>query len=101
MNPSRPVPVLLRAPDKPDAWGRLLSLTPSSASLETRLPLKAKDFVCLGFELAGEDFQDVEALVLHRWTDQDGYTIAQLELRDRSARARLARLLADLLSRAI
>ena len=98
------VPVLLRFPGefaREDAWGRLLELAASAAILSTQAPLRPLDKVLVSFEVYGERFRDLPALVENAANDEDGFCRAQLRWQDEVEKRRLARVLADILSRQV
>lgn len=96
------LPVLLAFPDgaRMEGWGRFIELSASTATLSTHSSLVRLERVLLTFELNGENFAELPARVAHQEPDQDGYTLAELTFTDEVAKRRLARVLADLLSRA-
>ncbi|MFA6003342.1 MAG: hypothetical protein WC881_04670 [Elusimicrobiota bacterium] len=98
------VPALLRFPGeaaREDSWGRFVELAASTAILATQTPLQALDKVLLSFEVYGEKFKDLPAMVENSITDDDGFCRADLRFQDEVEKRRLARCLADLLSRHI
>jgi hypothetical protein len=100
---SASVPALIRFPEesgRQESWGRLLELSPSSATIETRAALAPAERFTLGFEIAQGPF-DADARVLHCWRDQDGYWVAHVRFSDERQRRALAVHLADVLSRAV
>ena len=98
--PSAPklVPVALDLPTG-EAWGRLLELHASGASACLQAPVSSGDSIVASFEAGGESFE-MTGRVLRRERDQDGYVLAELLWTDEVVKRRLARVLADLLSRA-
>lgn len=94
----RLVPAELRTAQG-EAWGRLVELYASGAVLSTQAKLLAGDSVTLSFEAAGEAFAEFRCRVLRCEKDEDGFTLAELLWTDEVHRKRLARALADLLSR--
>ncbi|MBI5239769.1 MAG: hypothetical protein HY926_04795 [Elusimicrobia bacterium] len=97
-------PVLLRFPGevaREDGWGRLLELCASSAKLSTQTPLDRGEQVRLAFEVNGERFADLRARVESVDRDEDGFLAADLSFQDEVEKRRLARSLADLLSRQV
>lgn len=97
-------PVLLRFPGevaREDGWGRLLELRASSAKLSTQTPLDRGESLRLDFEVNGERFPDLRARVECVERDEDGFLRADLRFEDEVEKRRLARTLADLLSRQV
>jgi hypothetical protein len=97
-------PVLLRFPGeaaREDGWGRFLELCASSAKLSTQIPLEPGDLLRLGFEVNGERFSDLRAIVKYVDRDEDGFVRADLAFQDEVEKRRLARTLADLLARQV
>jgi len=98
------LPALLRFPGelaREDGWGRFLELAASAAVLSTQTPLKPLEIILLSFEVYGEKFKDVPARVEHAERDLDGFCRAELRFQDEVEKRRLARVLADLLSRQV
>ena len=98
------VPVRIRFPGefaRQETWGRLLELSASAAVLSTQTPLKALERILLGFEVNGELFRNLPARVDHAEADEDGFCRAELRFQDEVEKRRLARVLADLLSRQV
>jgi hypothetical protein len=98
------VPVLLRFPGelaREEGWGRLLELAASAAQLSTQTPLRPLERMLLSFEVHGERFKDLRAQVAHCEIDEDGFYRAELRFQDEVEKRRLARTLADLLSRQV
>lgn len=96
------VPTLLRFPSgaaRRDSWGRLLELSPAMASLSTPFELDKGDGVSLSFELGGETFAEVGAVVSYVERDADGQLLAELRFTDELARRRLSLVLLDILAR--
>jgi hypothetical protein len=93
------LPVALALADGSDAWGRLNALTAHGADLSTLNPLARHQALALSFELAGERFKELTAVVEDARTDADGYCDAKLRFTDEVERRRLARVLLDVLSR--
>ena len=100
-------PVLLRFEGAPglqnglNGWGRLLELRASSAKLSTQTPLDRGESLRLEFEVNGERFPDLRARVECVERDEDGFLAADLRFEDEVEKRRLARTLADLLSRGV
>lgn len=95
-------PVLLRFPAeeaRAESWGRLCELTASSARLSTQAALARRDRVSVSFELGGERFKNLPAVVEWVETDADGYLSVELRFSDEVEKRRLARALLDALSR--
>jgi len=98
------VPALIRFPGelaRDDGWGRLLELSASAAVLSTQTPLQSQEKLSLSFEVYGERFKDLPAVVEHAEKDDDGFCRAELRFKDEVEKRRLARVLADLLSRQV
>jgi hypothetical protein len=85
--------------DEGEAWGRLVELYGSGALLSTQARLFAGDRLAVSFEAAGEAFEEFSCRVLRCEKDEDGFHLAELLWTDEVHRKRLARALADLLSR--
>jgi len=85
--------------ERPEGWGRLLRLGANGASLLTGGRLDAGDRLSLTFELPGEAFDGVWAVVRTAETDPDGYREASLRFLDPRDAKRLGRVLAGLLAR--
>ena len=97
-----PLPVRIAfAPEaaRSEAWGRLESLHPRRAVLRARTELAEGAGVLLSFELGDEPFLEFPGRVAAVDLDIDGYTRAEVELKDEVFIRRLARTLADVLSR--
>ncbi len=97
-------PVLIAFPGelaREEGWGRFLELCASSAKLSTQTPLKLSERVLLGFEFNGERFSELRAEVEHLDKDADGFVVADIRFEDEVEKRRLARTLADLLSRQV
>ena len=82
-----------------DAWGRLDELSAAGAVLTTQAVLRRGEVVVLSFELHGETFTELDAVVSHAAPDDDGFTRAEVDFRDQVHRRRLATALLDVLSR--
>lgn len=82
-----------------DGWGRLAELDARGAVLSTQWRLAVGDGLELTFEAAGERFEAFAARVERCEKDEDGHLLAELRWTDEVHRRRLARALADLLSR--
>ncbi|MDD5656393.1 MAG: hypothetical protein PHF00_03965 [Elusimicrobia bacterium] len=98
------LPVLLRFPGllaREDGWGRLLELAASAAVLASQSPVKAGDKILLCFEVHGEKFEDLRAVVEHAVFDEDGFCRAELRFNDEVHKRRLARVLLDVIARSI
>jgi hypothetical protein len=98
------LPVLLRFPGplaREEGWGRLLHLAASAASLCTQTTLRVGENVLLSFEVHGERFDGLSASVEHSAADEDGFCRAELRFTDEVEKRRLARVLADVLSRSL
>jgi hypothetical protein len=93
------LPVALLLENGTDAWGRLNALTAHGADLSTLSRLESRQALALSFELAGERFKELTAVVEDARTDADGYCDAKLRFTDEVDRRRLARVLLDVLSR--
>lgn len=85
--------------DSGESWGRLIELHAAGAMLCTQAKLIAGDSVTVSFEAAGEAFDELRCRVLRCERDEDGFSLAELMWTDEVHRKRLARALADLLSR--
>ena len=97
-------PVLFRFPGevaREDGWGRFLELAASAAKLCTQTPLKEGEKLRLGFEVNGERFPVLRAMVEYVDRDEDGFCRADLRFEDEVDKRRLARVLADLLARQV
>lgn len=101
--PSRlPVRLAFDAEDgREDFWGRLERLSAARAVLSTQCELRRGQSLRLWFEVNGERFDEARARVTHVEIDDDGYSGAELEFEDPVDRRRLAKALADLLSRSL
>lgn len=96
------VPALIgfsEASAREDSWGRFTELAACDARLSTRAELKARDLLELSFEIGGEYFVRVPALVARVESDSFGYAEAELRFTDEAQKRRLAKTLLDLLSR--
>lgn len=96
------LPVLIAFPEpaaRPEGWGRFEELSAAGARLSTLTALKTGEKVFLSFDLAGEAFAAAAAEVRRAETDPDGYCVAEAAFTDELCRRRLAKALADVLSR--
>ena len=91
--------VFMPQDSRQDAWGRIESLSPAGARLSTLCALKRRERVELDFEVNGERFEGLRAVVVHAETDVDGYCLADLDFLLPTDRRRLAGVLLDTLSR--
>jgi len=91
---SRFVPVLVRFADDPsraETWGRLLSLNPDGARLILRAPIPVGGLLLLDFDVFGDPFSGVEALISDPSLDEDGYTVAGVSFRRTEQRVAVGR----------
>lgn len=96
------LPALIAFPEpaaRAEGWGRFEELSSAGARLSTMTKLSSGERVLLSFELAGEAFAQVPAEVRRSELDGDGYCAAELAFVDELVRRRLAKALADVLSR--
>jgi len=93
------LPVKLRCAAEERGWGRLESLTPSRARLVTLCEIHRHETIELSFELFGERVEDAAARVDYRSRDEDGFWTADVDFLDPLLKRRLAKTLADVLSR--
>ena len=84
---------------RPDAWGRLESLSAAGARLLTLARVERGERVLLSFEVNGERFDALDARVAHRELDPDGYSLVELDFTRPTERRRLSGALLDVLSR--
>lgn len=98
----RDVPVQLAfepASGLQDAWGRIETLSPVGTRLLTLARLQKRARVLLSFEVNGERFDQLDALVSHSEMDPDGYSLVELDFVSPLVRRRLSAALLDALSR--
>jgi len=95
------VPASLHFPDsdgRPEGWGRFTRLAANGAELATLSRLAKGDALRLSFDVRQERFELARADVLGVWRDADGYFVAEMRFLDKEMRARLGRVLLELLS---
>lgn len=92
------LPVALRR-EGGEAWGHLVSVTAGGARLVTLTELSRGEGLWASFELAGERFKDLAAVVDDARPDAEGYCAADLRWTDPVERRRLAKALLDALAR--
>lgn len=80
-------------------WGRFLELSAGGAIVTTRSGLNRHDSIYLTFEVSGEKFKAMPAVVTHEELDDDGYVRAEIRFTDEVEKRRLARTLLEVLSR--
>jgi len=78
-------------PSRAEIWGRLLSLSPDGATLVSHAPVPDGALLLLQFEIFGDAFHGVEALVTGVETDADGYAKASLQFRKTADRVAIGR----------
>ncbi len=91
---SRFVPVLIRFTDdssRAETWGRLLSLSPEGGRLVCQAPIPDGAVLSLEFEVFGDPFVGIEAVVSQSETDPDGYTLGSLTFRKTGDRVAIGR----------
>lgn len=96
------VPVVIgfaEADGRESGWGRFLELAAADAKVTTISELKRHDRLFLTFEVAGEKFKSLPAVVTHAETDGDGSLSAEIRFTDEVEKRRLSRTLLDVLAR--
>ncbi len=97
-----PFPVLIEfepALFKMDAWGRLDEISALGGRLRALAPLGKGARIKISFELFGDKFEGLPCRTLECAKNADGYFEARLAFIDELHKRRLAKLLADVLSR--
>jgi len=98
---ARFIPVLIQFGDDPtrvETWGRLLSLAPEGARLICRAPLVDGALLLLEFEVFGDPFNRIEAIVSGAKLDPDGYTTATLGFQKTDDRVAVGRVVRRIVS---
>ncbi|HAF95292.1 MAG: hypothetical protein A2X34_03325 [Elusimicrobia bacterium GWC2_51_8] len=74
--------VIITSQDTPPLWGRLVRLWPEGAELMSRFEINKGRMAALCFELGGNDYEDIRALVTEAEKDRSGYFTYKLAFKD-------------------
>ncbi|MCX5786591.1 MAG: hypothetical protein NTX59_12995 [Elusimicrobia bacterium] len=77
------IPVLIKTSlDLPPLWGRLVRLWPEGAELISKFEIKKGRITALCFELGGNEYEDIRALVTETAKETSGYFVYKLAFKD-------------------
>ncbi|HAH31917.1 MAG TPA: hypothetical protein DCL44_06345 [Elusimicrobia bacterium] len=77
------IPVVIKtSPDLPPLWGRLVRLCPEGAELISKFVITKGGIIALCFELGGNDYEDIRALVTETVKENSGYFVYRLAFKN-------------------